>query len=216
MATVNVEAIEHVGLVEGIGVGVAYGQRLRCHHLTADALAVGLDKFGNLGSVPQTAGILCGPVWLVLDGDGIEFDTVIAQILHVVFQILSIVSPVLAFQLARGAVFVLGIAGAVGFPFGRLSPGRGKDDESQLLGLLGGSQRLTPGITSDGDVEAHDVTAHRTTGTPHLLDFRGGHVVVTELRRADKAAKSSNALVGVLYVKACPRLCLPIKSFSAS
>ena len=122
VTAIDVEAFQHVSLVQGVGIGVAHSQCFRRHHLTTDALAVGFYKLGNFRSVPQTAGILRRPVRLVLDGDGIKFYTIIAQVLHIVFQILRIVRPVLTFQLARGAVFVLGVDGAVGFPFGRLPP----------------------------------------------------------------------------------------------
>lgn len=87
---------------------VADGQCFQCNNLAVDGSVIGLHKVGNLSGIPQTAGILCRPVWLVLDGDGIKFHAVLAQILHIVFQILCIVGPVLLFQFASGAVVVLG------------------------------------------------------------------------------------------------------------
>ena len=162
VTAVDVESRQHVLLLQLVHVAVAHTDGLRSHHLATDRLSVGPHKLRHLLCRPEASRILRGPVRLVLDGDGIQFHPILSEILHIVLQILRIVGPVLALQLARGAVAVLAVDGAVGLPLRRLSPGRGEDNQSQLLGRLGRLQRLAPGVSADGDVEAHDVAAHRT------------------------------------------------------
>ena len=123
MTAINVKTIKHISLVQGIGIAVADGQCLWGHHLGTDGSAIGLYELCNLRGIPQTSGIGCRPIGLVLDGDGIKLDTVSAHVLHIVFQVLCIVGPVLALQLTRRSVLVLSIASAVGLPLCRLSPG---------------------------------------------------------------------------------------------
>ena len=122
VTAIDVEACQHVVLVQCVGVAVTDSQRLWSHHLGADAGAIGLYELGNLRGIPQTAGIRCRPVGFVLNADSIELHAILAQILHIVLQILGIVGPVFFLQFTRCAVFVLSIAGTVGFPLGRLSP----------------------------------------------------------------------------------------------
>ena len=201
VTAVDVEAVDDVGLVEGVGIGITDGQRLWSHNLAADGAAVGLHERGNVSGRPHTAGIRSLPVGLVLDGDGIQFDAVLSEVLHVILQILGVVAPVLLLQVTQGAVAVLGVAGAVGLPLGGLSPRRGKDDEPHLLGQLRRSQRLAPGVFTNRNIQAHDVAPHGARLTPHLLDFGVRHVVIGKLGRADEAAEARYLLMLGLSIK---------------
>ena len=201
VASVDVEALEHVALVQGVDVAVGTANRLGSHHLAADLAAIGLHKVSHLAGRPQTAGIRGSPVGLVLDGDGVELHTVLSQVLHVFLQVLGVVGPVLLLQPAFFAVARLGVARIVGLPLLGLSPRRGKDYQSHLFGLLRRCQRLAPGILADRNVQTHDVTAHGARLTPHLLDFSRRHVVVGKLGRADKTAEARDVLILGLCVK---------------
>ena len=201
VAAVDVEALEHVALVQGVDVVVGTAYRLGSHHLAANLAAVGLHKVSHLAGRPQTAGIRGGPVGLVLDGDGVELHAVLPQVLHVFLQVLGVVGPVLFLQPALFAVARLGVARIVGLPLLGLSPRRGKDNQSHLLGLLRRCQRLAPCILADRDIQAHDVTAHGARTAPHLFDLCRGHVVVGELWRADESAEACDVLILGLSVK---------------
>ena len=201
VTAIDVEAVDDVGLVEGVDVVVVDRQGFGSHNLATDGAAIGLHERGNIGRRPHTASIRGLPVGLVLYGDGIQFYAVLPEILHVVLQVLGVVGPVLLLQIAQGAVAVLGIAGAVSLPLGGLSPRRGKDDKPHLLSQLRRSQRLAPGTLANRNIQAHDVAPHGARLTPHLLDFGVRHVVVGKLGRADEATKARYFLMLGLRIK---------------
>ena len=144
VAAIDVEAGQHVGLVQFVDVAVGTAYRLGGDDLTADLASVGLHKLGHLGGCPLATGVVGRPVGLVLDGYGIQLHTVLSQVLHVLLQVCGIVGPVLPLQRTHDTVIVLGINRIVGLPFCWPSPGRGKEDESQLLCQLGCGERLSP------------------------------------------------------------------------
>ena len=200
MTAIDVEIGQHVRLVQFVDVCRTGAERLGSDNLTVNLASVGHNELCYLACRPDATGIRSCPIGFVLNGNSIEFNAIVAHILDIVVKIHGIVVPVFALQLAYRAVLVLGVDSSVGLPLRRLSPWRCKDNETFLLGILCRSQRLSPRVSADRDIEAHDVAANGAALAPHLVYLCIAHVVVGKLRAADKAAKTSYALIFLLRI----------------
>ena len=109
MTAIDVEAIEHIRLVQGISITIGTADGFRGNNLTANLTAVGLHELSHIAGRPIATCIGRCPVGLVLNRDGIQLYAVLTQVLNIFLQVGSIVWPVFFLQRAYLAGIVLGI-----------------------------------------------------------------------------------------------------------
>ncbi len=139
VTTKNTQFINHIIGQKSIGIIVGNTHTLGSNNGTSNYVPVIFNKCSHLGRRKAATRICNRVIGFVLYGNAIELNAIVAQVFHVIVQIMGIIFVMLHFERAHILVIAIGILcstsyHAIGFPLGRWRPRTGKKYQAQLLG----------------------------------------------------------------------------------